>query len=130
MTAHGEKPAMSNALPVLQDLLDELMAARPDLEAAAVFSSDGVARATVLPAGLDVDRLGAMSAAMLALGDRTAQALARGELAQVMIKGQAGYLLMTQAGPEAVLTVLCGPEAPLGRVFHDVAFTAARIGQG
>lgn len=121
---------MSNSSPVLQALLDELMAARPEIEAAAILSSDGLARAAVLLPGLDVDRLGAMSTAMLALGDRTAQALARGELEQVMVKGRAGYVLMTPAGRDAVLAVLCGPEAPLGMLFHDVQRTVRQIGQG
>ena len=71
-----------------------------------------------------------MSAAMLALADRTAQALARGELEQALIKGEAGYVLMTHAGADAVLTVLCTADAPLGMVFHDVRFTARCIVEG
>lgn len=110
-------------------LVAELRVARPEVEAVAVLSPQGLAHAAWLRPGLDldVDRLGGMSAAMLALGDRTAQALARGELEQAMIKGSAGYVLMTHAGPQAVLTVLCTLEAPLGMVFHDVRFTARCI---
>lgn len=59
--------------------------------------------ASVLPAGLDEDRVGAMSAAMLSLGDRTAMELARGELEQVLIKGDKGYVLMAYAGDQAVM---------------------------
>ena len=44
--------------------------------------------AAMLPASMDEDRVGAMAAAMLSLGDRTAQELARGHLEQVLIKGQ------------------------------------------
>lgn len=112
-----------------QASLDDLRSARPEIEAAAVLSPQGLAHVAWVRPGLDVDvdRLGGMSAAMLALADRTAQALARGELEQAMIKGATGYVLMTHAGPEAVLTVLCAPEAPLGLVFHDVRFTARCI---
>lgn len=115
-----------------QTLIDDLRAARPEIEAAAVLSPQGLTHAASVRPGLDVDvdRLGAMSAAMLALADRTAQALARGELEQAMIKGDAGYVLMTHAGPDAVLTVLCAPDAPLGMVFHDVRFTARGIVEG
>jgi predicted regulator of Ras-like GTPase activity (Roadblock/LC7/MglB family) len=115
-----------------QTLIDDLRAARPEIEAAAVLSPQGLAHVSSVRPGLDVDvdRLGALSAAMLALADRTAQALARGELEQAMIKGDAGYVLMTHAGPDAVLTVLCAPEAPLGMVFHDVRFTARSIVEG
>ena len=109
-----------------QALLDALREARPEIEAAAVLSNEGLAHAAWVQPGLDldVDRLGAMSA------DRTAQALARRQLEQAMVKGEAGYVLITQAGPDAVLTVLCGPEAPLGMVFHDVRHAAQAIAQG
>lgn len=112
-----------------QALLDDLRAARPEIEAAAILSPQGLAHTAWVRPGLevDVDRLGGMSAAMLALADRTAQALARGELEQAMIKGEAGYVLITHAGPDAVLTVLCAADAPLGMIFHDVRFTARCI---
>ena len=114
-----------------QAVLDELRQARPEIEAMAVLSPEGLAHASWAPPSLDldVDRLGAMSAAMLALADRTAQSLSRGGLKQAMVKGETGYVLITQAGPGAVLTVLCGPEAPLGMVFHDVQFAANAIAQ-
>lgn len=113
-------------------LIAGLREARPEIEAVAILSPQGLAHAAWLRPGLDldVDRLGGMSAAMLALADRTAQALVRGELEQAMIKGEAGYVLMTHAGPDAVLTVLCTPEAPLGVVFHDVRFAARSILEG
>lgn len=115
-----------------QALLDALREARPEIEAVAILSNEGLAHVAWAKPGmdLDVDRLGAMSAAMLALADRTAQALARGGLMETMVKGEAGYVLITQAGPQAVLTVLCGPDAPLGMVFHDVRHAAAVIAQG
>lgn len=64
--------------------------------------------------------MGAMSAAMLSLGDRTAQELARGTLEQVLIKGSQGFVILTGAGKEAVVTVLAKPNAKLGLIFLDV----------
>lgn len=83
--------------------------------------------ASVLPSGMDEDRVGAMSAAMLSLGDRTAQELARGTLEQVLIKGAKGYVLMTYAGQDAVLTVLAKPNAKLGLIFLDVKRAAESV---
>lgn len=105
---------------MLASVLTELNGTSGDIEASAVISTDGLTIASVLPQGFDEDRVGAMSAAMLSLGDRTAQELARGELEQVLIKGNKGYVLMTYAGPEAVLTVLAKPNAKLGLIFLDV----------
>jgi predicted regulator of Ras-like GTPase activity (Roadblock/LC7/MglB family) len=83
---------------MLKSILSELNGSSADIEASAVISVDGLMMAALMPQGFDEDRMGAMSAAMLSLGDRTAAELARGGLEQVLIKGANGYVLMTGAG--------------------------------
>ncbi len=112
---------------MLTSILKELNGTSADIEASGVISTDGLMMASVLPAGLDEDRIGAMSAAMLSLGDRTAQELERGTLEQVLIKGDSGYILMTYAGEEAVLTVMAKPNAKLGLIFLDVKRAAENV---
>lgn len=112
---------------MLTAILSELNGTSADIEASAVISTDGLMMAALLPSSLDEDRVGAMSAAMLSLGDRTAKELARGNLEQVLIKGNKGYILMTGAGNEAVLTVLAKPNAKLGLIFLDVKRAAEGI---
>jgi predicted regulator of Ras-like GTPase activity (Roadblock/LC7/MglB family) len=112
---------------MLSSILSELNGTSADIEASAVISTDGLMMAALLPAGMDEDRVGAMSAAMLSLGDRTAKELARGTLEQVLIKGNKGYILLTGAGTEAVLTVLAKPNAKLGLIFLDVKRAAENI---
>ncbi len=112
---------------LLTSVLNELNGTSADVEASGVISTDGLMMASVLPANLDEDRVGAMSAAMLSLGDRTAQELSRGGLQQVLIKGDNGYVLMSYAGADAVLTVLAKPNAKLGLIFLDVKRAAERI---
>jgi len=112
---------------MLDSILSELNGTSAEIEAAAIISVDGLMMASQLPAALDEDRVGAMSAAMLSLGDRTAQELARGNLEQVLIKGGTGYILMTSAGSEAVLTVLAKPNAKLGLIFLDVKRAAEEV---
>lgn len=112
---------------LLTSVLTELNGTSADIEASGIISTDGLMIASVLPAGLDEDRVGAMSAAMLSLGDRTAQELNRGGLEQVLIKGDSGYVLMVYAGEEAVLTVMAKPNAKLGLIFLDVKRAAENI---
>ncbi|MCL7420583.1 MAG: roadblock/LC7 domain-containing protein [Methylobacter sp.] len=114
---------------MLASVLTELNGTSADIEASGVISTDGLMMASVLPAGLDEDRVGAMSAAMLSLGDRTAQELTRGTLEQVLIKGAKGYVLMVYAGNESVLTVLAKPNAKLGLIFLDVKRAASSIAE-
>ncbi len=112
---------------MLTSVLTDLNGTSADIEASGVISTDGLMMAAVLPQGLDEDRVGAMSAAMLSLGDRTAKELGRGELEQVLIKGDHGYVLMTYAGSEAVLTVMAKPNAKLGLIFLDVKRAAENV---
>jgi uncharacterized protein len=112
---------------LLNAVLIDLNGTSADIEASGIISTDGLMIASVLPAGMDEDRVGAMSAAMLSLGDRTAQELARGTLETVMIKGAKGYVLMVYAGTEAVLTVLAKPNSKLGLIFLDVKRAAESI---
>jgi len=114
---------------MLNSILSDLNGSSADIEASAVLSTDGLMMASMLPGGMDEDRVGAMSAAMLSLGDRTAEELARGALEQVLIKGARGYILMTHAGNEAVVTVLAKPNARLGLIFLDVKRGAESIGK-
>jgi predicted regulator of Ras-like GTPase activity (Roadblock/LC7/MglB family) len=112
----------------LSSVLTDLNGSSTDIEASALISTDGLLLAALLPNGMNQDRVGAMSAAVLSLADRTARELGRGsKLDQVLIRGDKGIVLMTYAGPNAVLTVLAKPTARLGLVFLDVKSAAETL---
>jgi hypothetical protein len=102
------------------DRLRELQASSPDIEASAIVSVDGLSIASALPHGVEEDRVSAMSAAMLSLGERISGELGRGGLEQVYIKGDSGFILLTAVGEEAVLTALARQEAKLGLIFLEM----------
>jgi predicted regulator of Ras-like GTPase activity (Roadblock/LC7/MglB family) len=109
------------------DRLRTLRVASPDIEASAVVSVDGLTIASDLPHEVEEDRVSAMSAAMLSLGDRIAEELTRGSLDQVYIHGNKGYVLLMSAGSDAVLTALAQKDAKLGLVFLELRRAAADI---
>jgi len=100
--------------------LRDLQVSTPDIEASAVVSIDGLSIASSLPGGIEEDRVSAMSAAMLSLGERIAQEMGRGALTQVYVKGERGFVILSAIGEEAVLTVLAREDAKLGLVFFDM----------
>ncbi|NTW08131.1 MAG: hypothetical protein HGA28_01005 [Anaerolineaceae bacterium] len=102
------------------DRLLDLHSTSPDIVASAVVSVDGLAIASALPDGVEEDRVAAMSAAMLSLGERIAAELGRGSLDQVYIKGAEGYVILISVGDEAVLTGLAREQARLGLIFLDM----------
>ncbi|MBU7044545.1 MAG: roadblock/LC7 domain-containing protein [Theionarchaea archaeon] len=119
--------AQKSKVEKLTDLLKDLEATTPDIEASAVVSVDGLMIASALPRDVEEDRVAAMSAAMLSLGERTATELTRGNLSEVYVKGEHGYVLLMAAGEEAVLTALARKDAKLGLVFLDMKRTAGEV---
>jgi predicted regulator of Ras-like GTPase activity (Roadblock/LC7/MglB family) len=109
--------------------LRELQTNTTDVEASAVVSVDGLIIASSLPGGVEEDRVSAMSAAMLSLGERIAGELGRGGLDEVYIHGSSGYVLLTSAGSEAVLTVLAREQARLGLILLEMRRAAEDIGK-
>ncbi|MCF6277362.1 MAG: roadblock/LC7 domain-containing protein [Anaerolineales bacterium] len=105
---------------MMVERLRELQASSPDIEASAIVSVDGLSIASALPKEVEEDRVSAMSAAMLSLGERIASELGRGSLEQVYIKGEKGFVVLMSVGEEAVLTALAREQAKLGLIFLDM----------
>ncbi len=112
-------PAKSRTDQMVERLRD-LQAGTPDIEASAIVSVDGLIMASALPADVEEDRVSAMSAAMLSLGERISSELGRGILDQVYVHGDSGYVILMSIGEDAVLTVLAREQAKLGLIFLDM----------
>ena len=100
--------------------LGALQSLTPELEAAAVISVEGLMISSWLPESIAEERMAAMSAAMLALGERIARDLDRGDLTQLYIKGDDGYVLLMSVDERAVLATLASEDAKLGLVLLDM----------
>ncbi len=105
---------------LMVDRLQALQVSSPEIVASIIVSVDGLTIASALPQSTEDDRVSAMAAAMLSLGERIASELGRGSLEQVYIKGSSGYVILMAIGQEAVLTVLAGENAKLGLIFLDM----------
>jgi predicted regulator of Ras-like GTPase activity (Roadblock/LC7/MglB family) len=92
----------------------------PEVEGSAVVNTDGLSIAAVLEPPIEEDRVAAMSAAMLSLGERIAKELGRGKMQQVYIRGSSGYAVLTAAEHQAVLTVMAKNDSRLGLLLLEV----------
>jgi predicted regulator of Ras-like GTPase activity (Roadblock/LC7/MglB family) len=109
--------------PRRQALIDRMQALQqssPDVEAVAVVSIDGLIIASALLPEMSEDRVSAMSAAMLSLGEQIGKEMGRGTLEQVHIKSDNGYVVLLAIGENAVLTAIVNLEAKLGLLFLDM----------
>jgi len=111
----------------LDQAITDLLREAPEIEAAAVVSFDGLPMASALPRSMDEDRVAAMSAALLSLGERAAQGLGRGELSQVYIEGESGTVFLVSADDEAVLVAVAAPGAKVGLMLYEVRRAAAVV---
>ena len=87
-------------------ILQNFVSGTTDIQGAALVTPDGLPLATSLPGGMDDERVSAMSAAMLSLGDRIGGELSRGSIERIFIEGNKGFGILTSCAEDAVLLVL------------------------
>ncbi|UYN89187.1 MAG: roadblock/LC7 domain-containing protein [Anaerolineales bacterium] len=114
---------------LIKNRLRDLQSTAPDIIASAVVTADGLSLASALPSDVEEERVAAMSAAMLSLGERIAQELQRGNMEEVYIRGDEGLVLLTAVGRDAVLTTLARSEAKLGLMLMEMRRAAADLEQ-
>jgi len=108
----------------IQYILQGLVGRSQDVEGAMLVTLDGLPLASALPQGADEDRVAAMGAAALSMGARTVAELRRGTLEQVLVKGDAGYVVLIQAGRDTVLAAISTGEAKLGMILYEMKLAA------
>lgn len=108
--------------------LDQFIRSSPDVEAAAVVSFDGLPMASALPPEMEEDRLAAMSAALLSLGEQAALGLGRGQLNQVFVEGDKGFVFLMSAKDQAVLAAIARRTAKIGFMLFEMRRAAALVG--
>ena len=108
-------------------ILQNFVSSTSDVQGAALVSPDGLPLASSLPSEMDEERTSAMSAAMLSLGERIGQELARGGIDRILVEGDKGYGILMGCGSEAVLLVLASQAAKQGLLMLDIKRTVAQL---
>ncbi|WP_200307806.1 roadblock/LC7 domain-containing protein [Streptomyces adelaidensis] len=113
------------------EVLDELHRLRarvPQLTGALAASVDGLVLAHDTP-GVEPDGLAALTAAALGVAVRMADAAGRGELRELLLRGDHGYVATYAAGSSAVLTLLAQDRVNVGRLHLEGRRAGNRIGE-
>jgi hypothetical protein len=111
----------------LGHILQNFVTTTADVEGAAMVTPDGLPLASSLPGGMDDERVSAMSAAMLSLGDRIGKELVRGEIDRIYVEGQQGFSILTSCGQDAVFLVLASKAAKQGVLMLEIKRTLAAL---
>lgn len=108
-------------------ILQNFVTTTTDVQGAALVTPDGLPLASSLPGGMDDERVSAMSAAMLSLGERIGKELARGDIDRIYVEGEEGYSILTKCGEEAVFLVLAGKAAKQGVLMLEIKRAVAEL---
>ncbi|WP_237268208.1 roadblock/LC7 domain-containing protein [Tessaracoccus flavescens] len=112
----------------LAQIITSMHRAIPELHGVMIASVDGLAVAHDFPEA-DAERMAAMAATALGLGTRITERTRLGTLAEAVIRGEQGYLVVYSAGTDAVL-VLSGPiDSNLGLMRIEARVAAVEIKQ-
>jgi uncharacterized protein len=111
----------------IRQVLRELLLASQHIRAAAVIRLSGLTIAAVMPAYVEQERVSAMSAVMMLLGERLTTAMRNGELSKVYIQGENGHIVLRSIGGDAVLTVTGSEDVPLGLVFLEMELAVEKL---
>ncbi len=111
---------MSINIEKLNSVLDNFVSGTNDVQGASVVTPDGLALASSLPSGMDEERVSAMSAAMLSLGERIGKELGRGGIERIYVEGDDGYGVLTSCGEDAVFLVLASKAVKQGVLMLEI----------
>ena len=111
----------------VQATLQDLVGNGPEIQGAALVTLDGLPLVSTLPADMDEERVSAMAAAMLSIGERIGGELQRGDVGRVFVEGKQGYCTLTSCGQEAVLLVLASAAAKQGLINLSIKQTIAEL---
>ncbi|WP_413098970.1 roadblock/LC7 domain-containing protein [Streptomyces sp. Inha503] len=121
-----ERKWLLAAEPEVLEELRRLRARVTHVTGALAATSDGVVlahdTATVEPEGV-----AALTAAALGVAQSLAGATGRGSFRELLVRGADGYVATYAAGSTAVLTVLAGDRANVGRLHMEARRSGARL---
>lgn len=105
---------------LLAGILQSFVAETSDVQGAALVTPDGLPLASSLPGQMDEERVSAMSAAMLSIGERICKELTRGMIDRLFVEGDDGYSVLTSCGENAVFLVLANKTAKQGVLMLEI----------
>ncbi|MBK1988645.1 roadblock/LC7 domain-containing protein [Sphaerospermopsis aphanizomenoides BCCUSP55] len=111
----------------LSMILQNFVASTTDVQGAALVTPDGLPLAASLPGGMDEERVSAMSASMLSLGERIGIELARGTVERIFVEGKKGFGILTGCGEDAVFLVLASETAKQGILMLEIKRVLAEL---
>ena len=117
-------------IPAVVEVLKNFYEKLPGVRITAVVSVEGLPIShypEVLPDSADSTRVAAMTASILALGERAMLEVGFRELDRILVEGPTGNCITINCGSKAVLTVAANKSIKVGLLFFDMKRAADEI---
>ncbi|MEM1658216.1 MAG: roadblock/LC7 domain-containing protein [Candidatus Jordarchaeales archaeon] len=110
----------------LVNVLEEMEASDPDIEASAVVRKDGLILASAIKYG-DENLIAAMSAAIYNIGLRAIKELSLGEIQRIVVSGRAGIVVIMGVDDKHILAAVTRPDANMGLIITELGVTKEKL---
>ncbi len=120
MPKEGKKMAKRRS-EVLTEHLESLLRESADIHGAVIVGTDGLVLSSNLPmGGHDATRVGAEGAALVGLSKRALGNLKCGDFKVAILQGKDGWVIVSGAGPQAMVLGLTEPSVNLGMALLEM----------
>ena len=119
---------MTTAPAGLDWLVDSLTQRTPDIAHASLVSADGMPMASSVDFPPDrADQLSAIASGLTSLTQGAARCFAAGNVQQMVIEMDGGYLVLMAVGEGSSLAALAAPDCDLGQVGYQMQLLISRV---
>jgi predicted regulator of Ras-like GTPase activity (Roadblock/LC7/MglB family) len=109
-------------------LVDSLTQRTPDIAHAILVSADGMPMASSVDFPPDrADQLSAIASGLTSLTQGAARCFAAGNVQQMVIEMDGGYLVLMAVGEGSSLAALAAPDCDLGQVGYQMQLLISRV---
>ncbi|MCF2142597.1 MAG: roadblock/LC7 domain-containing protein [Candidatus Heimdallarchaeota archaeon] len=107
---------MATRVERIHNILTKLKAGHDGVEGCLLVTSQGLPIDSALDSSADEDLISAMTASISSVSERVTQELGKGQINNISILGEHGYIILLDVASRAVLTVLARTDANLGLI--------------
>jgi hypothetical protein len=107
---------MSSRVEQIHNILTKLKNGHDGVEGCLLVTAQGLPIDSAIDASADEDLISAMTASISSVSERVTKELGKGQINNISILGEKGYIILLDVSARAVLTVLAKTNANLGLI--------------
>ena len=112
----------------IDELFKKLRDINSDIIGSALFSTNGVLIRAAFTQNVNEALIGEISSRIQTNAEKSIEELSLGKLKRIIIEGEEGTIILTNAGNKAIICVIVKPDANLGMVLLNTQLLTRNIG--